>query len=439
MSPRVFVPALLVGLASVLLAGCGEESSCDEPVALPCDIRSTACRCSVFEATKDIRNQPNATLPPARVITRERYAAETRADSAGRMPSEADHVYQEALKLLALLPTGMSLDEAETEAQISGVAAYYDSREKKITIIEDAAEEQADGVFTLSHEYVHALQDQREVIAQQWAREESTDGLLSVKTLLEGEAVLLSDLVMFEIARRPFDGTALAAFDRLLDLTLTSIGMSPAPLTEAQLALAYPIGASVLGKAYLARGIEGVSAFYANRPGSVTGWLDESRAANLPGRLSCLTPDAPAGYKPWGVDRLGGTAMVGLGASLDFDNEAMREFATAWSSDLFALYSAMEGRSVALAWRIGFSDGAAATMLETRLRQAGSKLEVTRVGNEVLLIGGNDAAAVAGWSARNLCNAPKSRDPELTKLGPDFGRYLRARLGHHHGATAHLP
>lgn len=424
---------------AALGGGCGDEEPCEKTVALPCNIREAACRCSVFEETKRVRNQPEGRLPPARVITREQYAAEVRAGSGGRAPSEDAQVYQAALKLLALLPTETSLDDAENQAQIDGVAAYYEPDEDKVTIIDDAAEKPEDGVFTLSHEYVHALQDQRERISELFDKADSSDDALSVKTLVEGEAVLLSDLLLLEINDRTFDATSLTVFDRLLDLTLTAIGKSPAPLTEAQLSLAYPVGASVLGKAYLAGGVRGVAGFYSARPRSVTGWLDEGRSPTLPARLSCGTPDAPSGFKAWVPDRMGGTAMIALGASLGFNNEEMSALAAGWSNDLFALYSVTGASAVALAWRIGFADATSATLLETRMRTARPALEITRSANELLIVGATDPSALAAWSAKSVCTTPKSRDVVTAPLHPDFIRLLQrsARRALHATAVHH--
>ena len=425
----------LLCLGVLLPAACGDEAECGDTVELPCDIRRTACRCTVFSLTRRVRGQSNARLPSARVITREQFARETRADSAGRTPSEGEKVYQRSLQLLGLLPTETSLDDAETEAQIGGVAAYYDSKDKRITIIDDSAEEETEGVFTLSHEYVHALQDQREGIDRLWDEENSTDGLLSVKTLLEGEAVLLSDLVLFDIRDRTFDSVSLDAFDRLFELTLDAIGMSPAPLTEAQLSLAYPVGANVLGKAYLARGVDGVKGFYTKRPPTVTGWLDEARSPMLPTSFGCAPPGTPAGYRTWGNDRLGATAVIALGASLGFENESLRELATAWNNDLFSLYSAVSGPdTVAVRWYIAFREPELASQLEGRLRSAQTGLDITRNGGELVIVGVTDPALLTSWSDRGLC--AKSLTTETKPLGPDFRRFLRARLGHHHAGCA---
>jgi hypothetical protein len=63
-------------------------------------------------------------------------------------------------------------------------------------------------------------------------------------------------------------------------------------------------------------------------------------------------------------------------------------------------------------------------LLETRLRTARPTLEVTRGGNEVLIIGASDPSALAAWSARNVCTTPKSREVVTAPLHPDFIRVL---------------
>jgi len=425
------------GLLLWLASACSEDDPCaGKSVELPCDIRAAACRCSVFEATKQMRAQPDAELPPARVITRETFAAETRATMRGAMQAEGTRVYQEALKLLSLLPATSSLDGAQADAEIAGVAAYYDPDERAVTIIADAADSELEGVFTLSHEYVHALQDQRESFEALYKEEVVTDGFMAVKALTEGEAVLLSDLVLLAIRERPFDARGLALFDEILASTLAAIRESPAPLTEAQLGMPYPVGAAALGEAYLGGGLARVSALYPGRPRTFTGWFAPEAAASLPGALGCQTPEPPSGYKAWGVDRLGGSALPALGGRLGYDNASMLELAESWRNDAFALYSTISPATrplgVVVAWRIGFASESVASKLEASLRAAGSTLEITRTNDELLLIGASDPSVLAAWSARSVCNLPKGRDEEQrTRLVPELTRHI-----HDHGTPA---
>jgi hypothetical protein len=436
----------LVAMVSAL-AACGDEP-CERTVDLPCDIRKAACRCSVFEETKRARDQPDARLPRSRIISRSQYASEVRTDAMMGMVSEGARIYEASLKVLGLLPNSSSLDDAEVDAQIGGVLAYYDRETRSITLIDDQLGEGAqqlgredllEEVDTLAHEYTHALQDQREVIESVWEQEQSTDGLLSVKTLLEGEAMLVADLVITDTLGIPYAMNALDRYDRIFDATLNAIGMSAAPLTEAQLALAYPVGGAVLGRVYMAGSTDAVRSFYqGRRPKSVTGWLDASKASALPGPISCLTPDAPLGYTGQGMDRLGATAVIALAGSLGFDKATMRALAGAWVNDLFALYSvARQPDKTAVAWRLAFSDPALVSMLEAALREKRATLSVTRSDNELLIGGTADLSALAGWSALQVCRAAKSREIELQRLSPELGHWFLKRAQRLHHAAEH--
>lgn len=418
-----------------MFAACGDEP-CESSVELPCDIRKAACRCSVFEETKRARDQPDARLPRSRIISRSQYASEVRADAMMGMISEGARIYEASLKVLGLLPNTTSLDDAEVDAQIGGVLAYYDRETRSITLIDDQRgapqidlDAQLEEVDTLAHEYTHALQDQRENIESVWEQEQSTDGLLSVKTLLEGEAMLIADLVITDTLGIPFAQNALERYDRIFDGTLTAISMSAAPLTSAQLGLAYPVGGAVLGRVYMAGSIDGVRAFYRDRrPKSVTGWLDGSKAASLPGPISCVPPEAPLGYESRGVDRLGSTAVIALAASLGFDKATMRALAVAWVNDLFALYSVeRQPEKTAVAWRIAFSDDALVSKLEAELRAKRATLNVTRSGNELLIAGAAEPTVLAGWGALLTCSTPKSREIELRRLSPELGHWFLKR------------
>lgn len=428
-------PALAWLLAGALAVGCSDDEPKDCPTeGVPCDIREASCRDAVFALTACMRGQRGAEPPPSRIITREQYAMETRSEVAQSQSttSRVRDVYEGALKLLKLLPSDTSLGDATADSNIEGVAAYYDTRNKQITVIADVISEMKRdalerGTFTLSHEYTHALQDQREGLASLSKNESTTDGSMAVDSLVEGEAVIMSDLVIFRaVAGQSADGADAAwqrftkawlpHYDQTLASTLTLIAKSSAPYNEAQLLLPYPIGSRPLASAYLEAGLDGVRGFYEARPKTLISWIEPE--AQIPRALPCSPPEPPTGYQLLGSDRTGGTGLIALYTRLGLSGPGAYEAARAWTNDLISIYAPPTETSAAVAWRIQLRDEASAMHLETQVTSANLGLSVSRTGDAVLLTAAAIPEVLAGWSTRNDCRTNKGRggEPSTTRL-----------------------
>lgn len=396
-----------------------------ETVSLPCDIRERLCQRAVFDETARLRNQQDAKLPPIRVITRDQYAEETRQMVSNSTVSRGGEILQGVLRLLRFLPPNASVGQAAADSSIEGVAAYYHKRERAVTIIDDAASNPSSGVFTLSHEFVHALQDQREDLTALDAQAKNADDALAVDCLVEGEAVVISDVLLAELRDSGAANLNFPLyFDRMLAAFLGEIEKSTAPLTHALMTLAYPVGGRPLAAAYVGRGMPGILAYYEDRPLTMVGWVEGDPM--LPTALRCGTAPAPPGYKLYGVDRLGGAGLISLHTRLG--KTGLDAFAESrpWINDQFAIFATPEGTPVAsaFAWRIGLRSVEAATNLETALRAAAfPQVDVTRGDNEVLIVGATDAALLASWTDRHSCTIAKSRTQEPTERLPLTGPF----------------
>jgi hypothetical protein len=414
--------ALLSGVAS---AGCADDD--DDRTEIPCDIRDVACRRAILILTARVRNQQNVVLPLSRIITRQQFANETRAELARSGQTRQGLLFEESLRLVDLLPRDSSLDEAMAQAEIAGVAAYYQPADLTITIIDDAAEDAYGGSLTLSHEYVHALQDQREGLAQ-LSGNPTTDETMAISALIEGEATILSDIALTLASGLPYLREDVVSYlDALLAGVLSDVRASPAPFNLAQLALPYPVGGRPLAEGYLAEGIVGVERYFAKRPSTLAGWIDPARREQLPVALTCTTPDAPAGYDTVGLDRFGTTGLIALYTRLGLDGSAAFAAARAWANDAYAIFGARDGsNAAALAWRIRLGDEPAAISLESALRASAlgqsRGLSIARSGPEVILTHASKPEVLASWTTRNECSTAKSRD-QPASLFPTPTRY----------------
>lgn len=401
---------------ALLLAGCGD----DEPLPdLPCDIRARACQRAVFEATAALREQGRARLPDIRVITRAQFAEETRSGSRAQRPSRRSQVVEGALRLIAFLPANTTVSGAADEASIAGVAAYYHKLDKAVTIIDDAAADPVSGTYTLAHEFVHVLQDQREGFDRLDEPALNSDARLAVDALVEGEAVVVSNLLRDQLAGRgPRDTTGF--YDQLLAAFLEEIAASPAPFTHATLTLPYPVGGRPLASLYLQEGYDGIAERLDNHPLTYAGWVEGGAPDALPVRMQCGVADPPINHVVVVNDRFGGAGLLALYTRLGLSGPDAFQAARAWTNDAFTIYAPRDETQVSavLAWRIGLRRAEDAAQLAMRI--AGSRLpvEVVQTDNEVYVTAATDPAVLAAWGGRSACRAPKSAGAEDLPTAP---------------------
>ena len=96
-----------------------------------------------------------------------------------------------ALQLLGLLPTGTDLQKMQLDLLEEQVAGFYDPRRKQLFLIKVAADDQAGNKLNeviMSHELVHALQDQHFNLEDIGLEGEDDDRTLAVTSLIEGDA-----------------------------------------------------------------------------------------------------------------------------------------------------------------------------------------------------------------------------------------------------------
>lgn len=125
-----------------------------------------------------------------RLITREAaemYFRKEIEEEAADYFTEAQPVYQ----LLGLISPGDDLMELELRLATSQVLGFYDTDEKAMFMVGQDHELDTLGVITVSHEFVHALQDQHfDLGALLEEAEDDWDTHLALVALVEGDATL---------------------------------------------------------------------------------------------------------------------------------------------------------------------------------------------------------------------------------------------------------
>jgi hypothetical protein len=374
-----------------------------------CRIEEASCQRQIFATTACLRGQRNARLPPIRTITREEYEQELRAQAA---PEEdfGVRVWGKALGLFGLVPQEQSVQESDVAQRVATVAAFYRRDTRDVTIIAGSAMSQRSASLTLSHELVHALQDQRERLQPLYDEHAKTsDANAALKCLTEGEAVFLSNLTVLHS-----EGTDLNEvdwdryFSRWLEHELEDVAAAEAPLLATR-SLVYPVGGAAVLRAYQQEGLPGIGRFYAAPPHTFRYWADAQQGSREAEALDCLAPDAPDAFALKYLDRHGLPGLLSLYAGLG--EGAHYEAARQWRSDSFAVYSDPDEISdqVVAAWRLRLASEADAAQLSDAIMRSGRAIDVHIEGVEALLTAATDPALLVGWSAREICSSAKTR------------------------------
>ena len=105
-------------------------------------------------------------------------------------PSKEIAGEEKAYKLLGLIPDSMDLRKFYLRVLGEQVAGYYDPKAKTLYVVEapKTAEEKLAANVTITHELVHALQDQYVNLDSIQKSDSNSDRLAAAQALIEGEA-----------------------------------------------------------------------------------------------------------------------------------------------------------------------------------------------------------------------------------------------------------
>ena len=266
----------------------------------------------------------------------ERAFAESRAarDLAG---------YEQAYKLLGLVPPALDLRKILLDLLAEQVAGFYDPKTKSLYVVKSTSPETLD--LTVDHELVHALQDQYANLDSIQQAEVDNDRATAVQAAVEGHATYISLLNAAGgqgVDRVPGGWGAIAARIRDESAVAEGLGAAPAALREA---LIFP---------YVG-GLPFVAATYARHPGAElltrpphsTEQLLHPRAYEEPrDRPTTLALPAPTG-SAWSYENTLGEFDTRLFLAEHLrDTTAASAGATGWDGDRYALLRTSGGDGV---------------------------------------------------------------------------------------------
>jgi hypothetical protein len=387
--------------AAILLvaAGCSDDGAPNvagwedvSDVELPCDVAAAPCRSAIFQRVALLRSQPEAELPPIRIITRADYVSELEAGLDTSPESPRTTRFSNALGLLGLLERSQSLAVADSAASAERVLAYYNHASDDITLIAENATDEEDGSYTLAHELTHALQDQRENLTEVDRKYiTSTDSMVAVDALVEGEAMWTSIRFLSSIRdRTPKRTNTDTYFGGWIDSTLSDIADSGSPWVVAQQLLPYGFGGLRVSHVWFDDGgTRAVASLYRTAGVTFARWVEAS-SVQKPQDLACTPPTASAGGQSREVyDSFGMPGLIALYAGLGHSAEELLDLANGWRGDWLATYApkAADSTDTAIGWRIALASSGQAMELAAEVEdKLGLHTEVS--GQELLIVGG---------------------------------------------------
>lgn len=250
---------------------------------------------------------------------------------------------------------------AQARLDKGSIQGFYMPANKTLYVFEDGSE--SDRVYTVLHELIHVLQDERHGLeaSAEFARDVDED--MAFTYAIEGEAEYVSIAVLSGDTSAKDMGTRIDrfyfSFDQLAYGLQQWITSNRIPLAMALPIFApYYMGTNLVSQRRLRSGWAGVDSF-------MTHPLRSTRAAIHPAAKDSLRDWNPAGspavsgmYRPLQTGRLGALHLGSLvWGSLDsrFDLDGL---AASWDGDRFWTFASDSGS--ALLWRLAWKDSVSA-------------------------------------------------------------------------------
>jgi hypothetical protein len=413
--------ALLLGLA-VVAAACGSPvpspappSATTAPSAPPSASSSLGADRSAFaeiEAQVEAIRGLHATTAVPVVLLDSNGMRDWLTSANARQTDHRALAEQSRLLIdLGLLPAGSSLEKLELDLIVAQAVGFYDTESKGMYVLSTSGRVGPLVRATFSHEYTHALQDQRfglDELASDTRDQGDRD--LARTALLEGDATQvmyewmeknLSLADELEIATDPGNAAAAEALAR-----------APAILRQT-LMFPYLEGLAFVRGAYAAGGWTAVNEMYANPPDSTSQIIHpELYAAGVkpvPVTLPAVPAPLGSGWALTVADTLGElqlrVLLQGENPS-DAETSASIEATSAWAGDRVGLYEGPGGAwAVVLRtdWRTGAGAVAFGTAMTSTLGRLAGPAVVCGDGQEVALYVASDVAALEAFAT---CRPP---------------------------------
>ncbi|MCY4107958.1 MAG: hypothetical protein OXG11_02900 [Chloroflexi bacterium] len=284
----------------------------------------------------------------AALLTRNMLRERLEMDFAEAYPSEASDLDQLEWELLGILSPEQDIVQLQLSLLTEQIGGFYDPDDESMVVVGDNGTSVPLLVWTLAHEYVHALQDQEFDLdaIDESIGEENHDALLAFRALVEGDATLAAA----QYTR------ATLSLEELGDLTASGDSSGDA-LDSASRALRYllrfPYGT---GPQYVLSLIQRggwswsvVNEAYVRLPASTEQVMHPEKYVAAEAPLEVDLPNLEAVLSPgWQEVRRNVTGefftSVLLGSGIDVPTA--RQAAAGWGGDAYVLYRNESGQGL---------------------------------------------------------------------------------------------
>jgi len=429
----------LIGVLTLWALGCGDGSG-DSVYKLgggdprdggACDITTRSCQQAVLEATLEVRGG-ELRLPEIFVMTPDEFIERLTEDSDPEDLAPPDADWVRALSYFDLMPSTWSSDDDLGQLADGLAAAYFHEGDFIVVLDHGESTSSPESVFTLSHELVHAMQDEQHDLARihEDFVEASTDAYLGMLGLVEGEAVLYSMLATLEEPPQTADEWD-SFFDFYIGALQDEALQDPAPYASAALIFPYAQGAKFVVDTYLEGGGEAVDALYDDIPDStlrlLAGPETPEPTGGWPANLPALTDaQLPEGFSVVLQDELGAWLFELFASRMELPGTG-GPLPYAFRSDAFAALS--DGSDVVGVWALRFAPRELDAALEG-FASLGSRFHVEPRGDDqVLLLAGPAGLDLAAFAS--ALDWPAGSAPPAVNAArlPSRLRTLRALVG----------
>ena len=282
---------------------------------------------------------------PADLITRDELRVQLDRDFAEDYTPKEAELDQLELELLGILTPDQDVRELQRRLLGEQIVGYYDSELEEMVAVGDENSSETLLIWTLAHEYVHALQDRKfDLDAIEDSIGDNQDALLAFYALVEGDATLAGSQYTFA-ALDPDDIRDLESDSSNGDDAFLS---TPRAITQI-LIFPYDAGSGFVASLIESGGWNGVDDAYARLPSSTEHVMHPSKYRSneqpLAVELKDLSRVLPGG---WTEVRRNVTGEFFLRVLLQetLGREAAAAAAAGWGGDAYSLYRNDSGQGL---------------------------------------------------------------------------------------------
>ncbi len=395
-------------LLAALLVACGGDGNAPAAPAGPielstCDIANPYCQRAIYDSVAASLEAEGYGMPNIRTISVEQHADEVRSGLDFDELSGED-AESRGLRLLGFIPEAAdSLGATRAEYFIERVAAYYSRGGNSITVI-DRDYESPNAQTLLAHEFIHAIQDSQFNLNTVSSGADTEDGVVGVRSVIEGDAVYSSFAWIYEQLGYSDD-----EIDWQAILTDTTDGIraraadEESALIDTASSFPYAYGFAYMTDLSLDAGLEGRTGAFLMPPSTTAEVMTGYGVAPPPFDFPAVAHPAPlGGDTPELENRFGAWYVYAFLLRQGLSDEEAWAAALGWVGDELAIYE--QDDEVVAVWRVRFEDSAEAAELAERVNTTGGALgrAAVTLGAEAFVFGAESSETLLAWAEQPL-------------------------------------